>query len=133
MTRVNKSVTEIIAGALDLFTKGPKGGKLRKAKWITGDAGDAEEGFCALGALSETALGAGYARDYDFDGKLKKAADLVASCVPVSVAYNVLGWKDIPEWNDSLSDSRGFTSIKRVFCKALKKSIAQDRKKGKKR
>lgn len=137
-----KSVSEIISGALELFTRGPRGGKLRKARWITGDASqeiydekDEVTGysFCALGALSAAAEGVEAARDSDFYGKLREAGDLVASCIPKK--YHDLdgdvSYDDIPEWNDNLSEKRGFVSIKRAFCKALKIAVAKERKRAK--
>lgn len=126
-----KTVTGIIAGALELFTRGPNGEKLRKARWnnhsLSSGDNDGNETYCALGALSQAANGL---VSYSSEGNLGKAKDLVASCIPAR--YNVADDGDIPGWNDSLSEKRGFTAIKRVFCKALKKSIELERK-GKRR
>ena len=111
---------------MEAFTRGPRGGKLRKARWTTGTLYDREEDtVCALGALGEAYAGnAEYADSRShFKGNFGKAADLVASCVPKK--YNVEDGLHIPDWNDELSEKRGFTSIKRVFCAALKKSMGR--------
>ena len=86
-----------------------------------GELSDEENGnvtYCAIGAISKAAHGSA---TYTLTGNGLKAANLIASCVPKS--YNVNNHNDIPYWNDSLSETRGFTSIHRVFCKALKKSM----------
>lgn len=131
--RTNKSVVDIIAGALEIFTKGPKGETLKKARWnnyqLRDEDDDGNETYCALGALSKSAYGAVsgyYGRPKD---NYRKAADLVASCIPGSTRYHRQGIIDgggIPNWNDTLSKRRGFTSVKSVFCKALKKAIAEE-------
>ena len=127
--QTNKSVTEIIAGALEIFTRGSRGGLRKKAAWNNYTLED-NETYCALGALSKSAVGHS---NYSHKGNLGKAADLVASCIPESIRENrgIEVGEDIPEWNDNLSATRGFVSIKRAFCKALKLSMKQE--KGKRR
>lgn len=116
MPKQEKSVSEIIAGALEIF----KGGKA----WNNGslhmrryDGGQEVDTYCALGGLSKAATGR---TSYSSRGNLGKAKKLVASFVPRS--YGIERGNDIPTWNDSLSDG-GFHAIKRVFCKALKASM----------
>ena len=138
MSHTQKSVTEIISGALELFTRGPRGGTLRKARWnnndLTSTNDDGIKTYCALGALSMAAYGAvAYPNSHD---NYSEAADLVASCIPESTKakQSIQNGGDIPNWNDELSATRGFTSIKRVFCKALKKSmLSQGRKRASKK
>lgn len=133
--KITKSPAEIIAGALAVFTTGPRGGRARKARWNNEDLqlGGIENGepagtetYCALGALSMAAKGDA---KYNSTGALGVAADIVAECIPESIRNRgyIKNGKDIPLWNDSLSSSRGFTSIKRTFCKALKVAIERER------
>ena len=135
----SKSVSEIIAGALELMTRGPKGERLKKAAWIKGDAVierafDSEGNpiaykFCALGALSAAAEGVEAARDEGFYGTLEQAGNLVAEQIPEK--YKDFGtYYDIPEWNDNLSKKHGFRGIKRAFCKALKVALDKEQKRG---
>ena len=114
---VSKTVTDVIAGALDVFTRGPRGGKLRKARWnnhtLRSTDDDGNQTYCALGALAEAT------KRLKASSRVKYQAErLVQSSIPKS--FNV---KCIPDWNDGLSAERGFASIKRVFCKALKTSM----------
>lgn len=126
--KTDKSVTEIIAGALEIFTRGPNGGKLKKARWNNSSLFKNENGtetYCALGALSMSAYGkVAYPEIHD---NYREAADLVASCVPERYRLDGDG-ESIPTWNDNLK-RRGFRSVKRAFCKALKQSVKPPRRK----
>lgn len=128
-----KTVADVIAGALAVF--GPNG-----ENWNNYTIYDPEKDtYCSLGAIGRAAMGH---NDYSRTPLEQEAADLVMSCTPKR--YHRYGEEgdDIPDWNDSLpSGKQGFRSIKSVFCKALKKAIAQEQpakrkavvKKGKKR
>lgn len=121
------SVSEILSGALALLQTGPRGGKLHKARWTTGIAHNKDaDTYCALGALSKVALRTATDLPHRFTDTLGKAAKLVVKHIPKS--YKCYTISDIPGWNDQLSDTRGFTSIKRVFCNALKESLVNERK-----
>lgn len=136
--RQEKSVSEIIAGALELMTRGPRGGKLKKARWIVGSPKNEIYGsdgetiigyeFCALGALSAAAEGVERARDCGFTGKLREAGELVAEHLPGDRRSD--DYQDVMGYNDDLSEKRGFTAIKRVFCKALKTALDKEGKRG---
>ena len=121
---MSEQITNIIAGALDIFTRGPKGGKLKKARWNNWTIhDDSEDTYCSLGALQESARKQKIPVSY-----CRTAENLVASCVPKS--YEITRGNMIPDWNDSLSANGGFASVKRVFCKALKKSMGMRTKRG---
>jgi len=124
-TKVKQSPAEIIAGALEIFD----GGK----NWIPGTLHETDhegnERYCAIGALSKAADGrCHYMYESDNDD-LTEAANIVTSCVPRKLYQEPYPNPDeaIPDWNDSLSPKTGFRSIKRVFCKALKIALEQEK------
>ena len=119
-----KTVADVIAGALKVL--GPNGENWNNRTLHMPHPKDGHDTYCALGAIGKAAHGAD---NYYGRGVEKEAANLVASCAPKHYfsSYNNYDGGDIPDWNDSLpAGKQGFRSIKSVFCKALKKAIAQE-------
>lgn len=136
-----KSVSEIIAGALELFQcKGPKGGKTTDHNWTKGAAinypyanGDpdlSKAQFCALGALSASANGIDNANDhaYRWRGRLREAANLIAESIPKTALRRIgcvtddpLSVSNIPYWNDEYRTT--YRQVKNTFCRALRKAV----------
>ena|SRR3990167_4722898 len=119
-----KTVAEVIAGAIQLFTRSNNGVPLHEPKWNNHSLQIGDK-YCVLGALSKVAVGRTcYPNDVKATKEYKEAADLVASCVPEG--YKVKTGRGIPHWNDSLSERTGFSSVKKVLCKALNKALKQE-------
>lgn len=120
MAQKAKTVADVIAGALKVF--GPNGENWNNHS-IHSVTFEGRDTYCALGAINKAASGRA---NYCSSGVAREAADLVASCVPTEYMRYSQTSAYIPGWNDNLSSVNGFRSIKSVFCKALKKAIAQE-------
>lgn len=150
MSQVKRNVSSarLISKALEIF--GPKG-----EHWISGNLDDGHGNFCMLGALNE----AGQCLHATSDS-VDAAKVAVASCVPgwkdVKDEYGVIYDDDamladvaedhIPLFNDKgdgherdlygqpihlhLDAHKHFLKVKRVMCRALKKSLGVRKKRG---
>lgn len=116
-----KKVSEIIAGALEIFGKDGEHWNNHALASVKYHDGKKIDTYCALGGLSKAAYGSvAYPRK---ENNYKKAAELVLAHTPKYYQDT-----SILNWNDSRpSGKRGFNQIKKAFCAALKTALEQEK------
>ena len=113
-----REVTRILIKSLELM----KGGH-----WVSGSlhsANDNGETYCAMGAISKAAEGT--PRNVGTGNKpADEAARILASVIRVPGGKRWCGDVDeqIANWNDEREQEDGFRTIKRGFCRAIRKSM----------